>query len=73
MPGKRITRGNVAWVLLGFLLTLILLNVYFKNRFPNGQRTPSKQPVIKGNANVTNNLPVISKIQPFALTNQNSA
>jgi len=72
MPGKQITRGNIAWVLLGFLLSLILLNVYVKNRFANGQRTPSKQPVIKSNANVASNLPVISKIQPFTLTNQNS-
>ena len=73
MPGKQITRGNVAWVLLGFLLTLILLNVYVKNRFPNEPHTPSKQPIIKDNAEITSNLPVISKIQPFALTNQNSA
>ncbi len=73
MPGKQITRGNVAWVLLGFLLTLILLNVYVKNRSPNEPRTPSKQPIIKDNAEITSNLPVISKIQPFALTNQNSA
>ena len=72
MPGKQITRGNVAWVLLGFLLTLILLNVYVKNRSPNEPHTPSKQPIIKDNAEITSNLPVISKIQPFALTNQNS-
>jgi len=73
MPGKQITRGNVAWVLLGFLLTLILLNVYVKNRSPNEPHTPSKQPIIKDNTEITSNLPVISKIQPFALTNQNSA
>ena len=73
MPGKQITRGNVAWVLLGFLLTLILLNVYVKNRSPNDPHTPSKQPIIKDNAEITSILPVISKIQPFALTNQNSA
>ena len=73
MPGKQITRGNVAWILLGVLLTLILLNVYVKNRSPNDPHTPSKQPIIKDNAEITSNLPVISKIQPFALTNQNSA
>ncbi len=73
MPGKQITRGNVAWVLLGFLLALILLNVFVKNRSPNEPHTPSKQPIIKDNAEITSNLPVISKIQPFALTNQNSA
>ena len=73
MPGKQITRGNVAWVLLGFLLALILLNVFVKNRSPNETHTPSKQPIIKDNAEITSNLPVISKIQPFALTNQNSA
>ena len=72
MPGKKNTRGNVAWVLLGFLLTLILLNVYVKYRSPNEPRTPSKQPIIKDNVEITSNLPVISKIQPFALTNQNS-
>ena len=73
MPGKQITRGNVAWILLGVLLTLILLNVYVKNRSLNEPHTPSKQPIIKDNAEITSNLPVISKIQPFALTNQNNA
>ena len=70
MPGKQFTKESVAWVLLGLLLSLILLNVYVRNRPDNEPRIHSKQPIIKNN---TNNLPVISKIQPFALTNQNNA
>ena len=73
MPGKQFTKENVAWVLLGLLLSLIILNVYVKNRSPHEPRTTSNQPVIKDNAEITSNLSDISKIQPFALTNQNSA
>ena len=73
MPVKKITRVNIAWVLLGFLLSLIFLNIYIKNRFPIEKRTPSKQPIIPDDKKPVSNLPIMGKIQPFALTNQDNA
>ena len=70
MPGKTSTKTSIAWVLLGLLVALIATNILIRSWGDKDQHTPSQQPVLKGN---TNRLPVISRVEPFALTNQHNA
>lgn len=70
MPGETSTKTSIAWVLLGLLVTLIATNILIRSRGDKDQHTPSQQPVLKAN---TNRLPVISRVEPFALTNQRNS
>ena len=70
MPGETSTKTSIAWVLLGLLVALIATNILIRSRGDKDQHTPSQQPVLKAN---TTRLPVISRVEPFALTNQRNA
>ena len=70
MPGETSTKTSIAWVLLGLLVTLIATNILIRSRGDKDQHTPSQQPVLKAN---TGRLPVISRVEPFALTNQRNS
>ncbi|MDP6902980.1 MAG: SCO family protein [Verrucomicrobiota bacterium] len=58
----------IKWTLLGVLLPVIFLFIYFKfGRNPVSLTTANATPVSEGN-----NLPIISRITPFTLTNQHN-
>jgi len=73
MPEETSTKTSIAWVLLGFLIALIAMNILVRNWGDQDQRTPSPQPVIKNDADSQDPLPVISTVEPFSLTNQYNA
>ena len=73
MPGETSTKIRIAWVLLGFLIALVGMNILVRNLGNQDPRTPSQQPVIKNNAETPGSLPVISTVDSFSLTNQNNA
>ena len=73
MLGETSTKTSIAWVLLGLLVALIATNILIRSRGDKDKHTPSQQPVIKDNAATPGSLPVISTVEPFALTNQHNA
>jgi len=77
MGDAKASRQYLALLLFGVIIGLVVSLLVLRNR--DEPRTPSSQPVLKGNsgANATAPKPsplhIISQVRPFALTNQHSA
>ena len=66
---KSNVKDFIQWALFGFLIALIV--TFLLGRRDRTDRIPTQQPIIKqGNTNSISTLPIISRVQPFALTNQ---